>query len=56
MSSEREWGMEREEKGKSRITKLMNILLTENRFDDAKRATEDKTYCHKLLKEFKLDI
>ncbi len=62
--AEMEWGMEREEKGRlegrlegtNRMTELMDILLTANRIDDAKRVTKDIEFRSKLMKEYKLDI
>lgn len=37
--------------GEDRILTLMKYLLTNDRMDDAKRATEDKEYRGKLLSE-----
>lgn len=37
--------------GEDTILSLMNYLLTNNRTEDAKKATEDKTYRNKLLTE-----
>ncbi len=62
--AEREWGMEQKaegraegrDEGKLQISKLINILFGENRLNDIKRVTEDKDYCDKLIKEFKLDV
>ena len=39
------------QKGEDTILALMNYLLSNNRTDDAKKATEDKAYRNKLLKE-----
>ena len=38
----------------SRLNRLMNILFSQNRIDDAKRCTEDPAYRDLLFKEFKL--
>lgn len=38
-------------KGEDTILSLMNYLLTNNRIEDAKKATEDKAYRNKLLTE-----
>ncbi len=57
--AEREWGMEKYkegyEKGLLRVAKLVNILLSEKRLEDVKRAVVDKGYRDRLLREFKLD-
>lgn len=37
--------------GEDTILSLMNYLLTNNRTEDAKKATEDKAYRNKLLSE-----
>ena len=39
------------QKGEDTILALMNYLLTNNRTEDAKKATEDKAYRNKLLTE-----
>ena len=46
--------IEGQEKGMSRLNRLMNILFSQNRIDDAKRCTEDPAYRDLLFKEFKL--
>lgn len=38
-------------KGEDTILSLMNYLLSNNRTEDAKRATEDQAYRNKLLGE-----
>lgn len=38
-------------KGEDTILSLMNYLLSNNRAEDAKKATEDKIYRNKLLAE-----
>ncbi len=37
--------------GEDTILSLMNYLLSNNRTEDAKKATEDRTYRNKLLTE-----
>ena len=37
--------------GEDTILSMMNYLLTNNRTEDAKKATEDKAYRNKLLTE-----
>ncbi len=44
------------DEGKLQMSKLINILFDENRLEDIKRVAEDKDYCDKLIKEFKLDV
>ena len=39
------------QKGEDTILSLMNYLLSNNRAEDAKKATEDKAYRNKLLTE-----
>ena len=39
------------QKGEDTILALMNYLLSNNRTEDAKKATEDKAYRNKLLTE-----
>ena len=39
------------QKGEDTILSLMNYLLSNNRTEDAKKATEDKAYRNKLLTE-----
>lgn len=39
------------EQGEDTILSLMHYLLSNNRMDDARRATEDKAYRSKLLEE-----
>ena len=39
------------QKGEDTILALMNYLLSNNRTEDAKKATEDKIYRNKLLTE-----
>lgn len=39
------------QKGEDTILSLMNYLLSNNRIEDAKKATEDKAYRNKLLTE-----
>ena len=41
-------------KGENRLNELMARLFAMDRFDDAKRCTEDTEYRNKLYKEFKL--
>ena len=38
--------------GKNQMADLMKRLLDENRIEDAKRATEDPTYCDELMKQY----
>ena len=38
----------------SKMSSLINKLLSSNRIDDAKRATEDPAYLDSLMAEFKL--
>ena len=44
--------IEGEMEGKAQVTTLMKKLFEQNRIDDAKKASEDATYCDRLLKEF----
>ncbi len=57
--AEREWGMGRYNEGFIKgillVAKLVNILLSEKRIEDVKRAVVDKGYRDRLLREFKLD-
>ena len=39
------------QKGEDTILSLMNYLLSNNRIEDAKKATEDRAYRNKLLTE-----
>ncbi len=39
------------QKGEDTILALMNYLLSNNRAEDAKKATEDRAYRNKLLTE-----
>ncbi len=39
------------QKGENKILSLMNYLLSNNRTEDAKKATEDQAYRNKLLME-----
>ena len=39
------------QKGEDTILALMNYLLSNNRIEDAKKATENKAYRNKLLTE-----
>ena len=39
------------QKGEDTILSLMNYLLSNNRTEDAQKATEDKAYRNKLLTE-----
>lgn len=45
---------EAQDKGVDLMAKLMKILLSEKRFDDATKATDDVEYRTKLMKEYKL--
>ena len=45
---------EAQDKGVDLMAKLMIILLSEKRFDDATKATDDVEYRTKLMKEYKL--
>ena len=42
------------EQGEERIASLMQILLKEKRYEDLERASEDKEYRSRLLREFGL--
>ena len=44
--------IEGEMEGKAQVTTLMKKLFEQNRIDDAKKASEDASYCDRLLKEF----
>ena len=39
-------------RGEDKILSLMHYLFTNNRLEDARRATEDEAYRRKLLTEF----
>lgn len=54
--AEEAYGNEREKKGADLVSKLMKILLSEKRFEDAERASEDEEYRSKLIKEYKIDV
>ena len=41
-------------KGEDRLGTLIKILLDDERYADAKRASKDKTYREQLYKEFKI--
>lgn len=41
-------------KGEDKVALLMKKLFEENRIEDAKRASQDKEYRNKLLKELKI--
>ena len=43
------------EKGMDKMSVLTAKLLKEKRLDDLQRATEDKTYCEQLLKEYGIE-
>ncbi|MDO4840945.1 MAG: hypothetical protein Q3990_09785, partial [Desulfovibrionaceae bacterium] len=40
------------DKGIDKLALLMKKLFDQNRIEDAKKVSEDKEYCKKLLKEF----
>lgn len=42
------------DKGVDLMAKLVKILLSEKRYDDAEKASEDAEYREKLMKEYKL--
>ena len=41
-------------KGANRVLSLNNLLISQNRFDDLKRASVDSEYLNTLFKEFNL--
>lgn len=42
------------DKGVDLMAKIVKILLSEKRYDDAEKASEDAEYREKLMKEYKL--